>query len=393
MSGLAPGPRGHRPLTHPARAPRAHLEHPRAPAARPRESDTMHTLRLLTLLTLTAACGAPAAAPTASHPAPGASTAAPAAPSSPHTWLAPRRPETAAALELAAELVPAERARAELTMPLGGRILDVRVAPGDRVRAGQPLVVVLLPEASVAYAAVARAEAGRALIEARRARVAQLEREGLSRAAELLELDAERVRLTGELATARATLVGAGLDPTAPEGDTATLRASIDGVVTAVSAVRGQYRRPEDGALLVLHAGATRRVQATLPEPPPPGARFVWVVPGRPDVELSWLSSVARVGEGRVGITAWLESPPDQPLGEGRAGRLVLHLPDTADAHVVPATALLRESGRARLRVRSAAGVEELREATLLMTLGADVLVRAALAEGERVALEAGERS
>lgn len=374
-------------------APHAHLETPRAPAARPRESDTMHTFRLLTLLTLTTACGAPAGAPEASHAAPAASAPEPAAPSSTHTWLAPRRPESATALELAAELVPAERARAELTMPLSGRILDVRVAPGDRVRAGQPLMVVALPEASVAYAALARAESGRALVDARRARVAELEREGLSRTAELMELDAERVRLTGELATARAILVGAGLDPTKPEGDTTTLRASIDGVITVVSAVRGQYRRPEDGALLVLHAGATRRVQATLPEPPPPGARFVWVVPGSPDVELTWLSSVARVGEGRVGITAWLESPPDQPLGHGRAGRLELHLPATADAHVVPATALLRESGRARLRVRSAAGVEELREATLLMTLGADVLVRAALAEGERVALEAGERS
>ncbi len=334
-----------------------------------------------------------------SEPAP-APSSAPAvaapdeAPSAVHTWVEPRRPAAALALELSAELVPSERGRAELPMPLAGRVLEVRVAPGDTVRAGQPLVVVALPEATIAAAERATAEAHAARLDERRARLEQLHSEGLSRSADLLELDTERVRVRGEATRARALLAAAGLDGVAPTDERILLRAPLDGVVVAVSAVRGQHRRPEDGALLSVHADVGHRVQATLPEAPPAGARFVWSVAGSADVELRWLSSAPRAGEGRVGITAWLVGPEEQPLGRGRAGRLRMVLPADDDLHVVPATALDRGAPEGtRLWVRRSGGAEAGVDAALVMSLGADVLVRAALGEGDRVALEPGGRS
>ncbi len=146
------------------------------------------------------------------------------------------------------------------TQPLGsiveGRVLEVRVFPGDRVRTGQILAVIHSHEvmdarqqivaaraaaiasdsaASVAASAAARAER---LLEARAMSVGEVERARSARATAAAMRDAA----DAELVRAEAFLdhlVGSGT-PAGTEEHAALLRAPFDGVITGRDAQPGQ---------------------------------------------------------------------------------------------------------------------------------------------------------
>lgn len=70
---------------------------------------------------------------------------------------------------LPGQIVPNEDRTARLGAPAGGRVLTVRVNPGDRVRAGQVLVTLQSPEAGMAQSELAKATAA---VTSRRAQAA-----------------------------------------------------------------------------------------------------------------------------------------------------------------------------------------------------------------------------
>jgi len=149
------------------------------------------------------------------------------------------------------QVVPNEDRTARLGAPGSGRVLDVRVQPGERVSRGQVLVVLQSPEASAAQADVAKAiaevtsaKAHDQYADATRQRAQRLlalkaiPRQDYERAiADAEEAHAAAVQAASELsrATTTASQLGAG---GAPSGEF-LIRSPMNGVVLARTAVPG----------------------------------------------------------------------------------------------------------------------------------------------------------
>jgi multidrug efflux pump subunit AcrA (membrane-fusion protein) len=170
---------------------------------------------------------------------------------------------------------------------MSARVLRVRVKPGQRVRAGEPLLDVLLPELLKAAGTLSAANLRIEAYEARKARLSPLVKEGLARASELSELEANLASARAEREAARATLRVAGVNEAQAQAlltsnGTLTLRAPMDAVVVQLVARPGEIREPNAGPLLELVSEGSVQVEARLMITPPTDAQFAWMAGGTP---------------------------------------------------------------------------------------------------------------
>lgn len=145
-----------------------------------------------------------------------------------------------AVLRLPARVVLRESAVARVGAPLAGRVVDVHVALGDTVRAGDPLVTLRSPDAAAARAALRASTAALSAAERQAERAQQLIAQGVGTDRERIEAEARVAELSAEVARARTTVgyVGGG------SGATVVVRAPIDGTVLARSATAGASVEP-----------------------------------------------------------------------------------------------------------------------------------------------------
>lgn len=176
-------------------------------------------------------------------------------------WEAAVMGTAAGAATVPGQVVPNEDRTARLGAPAGGRIVAVRVSPGDRVTRGQVLAKLVSPDAGMAQSDVAKAAAAAAAARAQAAYAASAR----DRAERLLTLKAiprqDYERAIADAALAQATLVQAEAEvrrarSTASQlgssGDVSgeiALRSPLAGVVLTRSAVPGTV--VEVGAPLV----------------------------------------------------------------------------------------------------------------------------------------------
>jgi cobalt-zinc-cadmium efflux system membrane fusion protein len=160
------------------------------------------------------------------------------------------------------QILPNEDRTARLGAPAGGRVLAVRVAPGDRVTSGQVLAVLQSPEAGVAQADLAKAQAE---VTSQQAQAAYA-KAARDRAERLLALKAiprqeyERAVADDELARAalsqaeaelrRARGTAEQLGAASSSSGEIVIRSPLAGVVLARTAVPGTV--VEAGAPLVV---------------------------------------------------------------------------------------------------------------------------------------------
>lgn len=160
------------------------------------------------------------------------------------------------------QVVPNEDRTARLGAPAGGRVVAVRVSPGDRVNRGQVLVTLVSPEAGSAQSDLSKATAAVASARAQ----AAYARSARDRAERLLALKAiprqDYERAIADDALARATLAQAEaevrrarstatqLGADAPVTGEIAVRSPLTGVVLARTAVPGTV--VEAGAPLVV---------------------------------------------------------------------------------------------------------------------------------------------
>lgn len=149
------------------------------------------------------------------------------------------------------QVTPNEDRTARLGAPGGGRVVSVRVAPGDRVKVGQPLVILQSPEAGMAQSDLAKAEAqvSAARAQATYATSARQRAERLLTLKAIPRQDYERAIADDDLAQsalhqaeaefrrARSTAMALGASTVA--GGEIVLRAPLPGVVLARTAMPG----------------------------------------------------------------------------------------------------------------------------------------------------------
>lgn len=131
------------------------------------------------------------------------------------------------AIRVPARVAFREGAYSQLSAPLAGRVVEVHVSSGDKVKTGEPLVTLSCPEASSARSALATAEAELREAQAALLRETRMLAQGVGterdRLAAESKLAAEKAEHQRALETAR--FVGSG------QGGMVVLRAPIDGVV------------------------------------------------------------------------------------------------------------------------------------------------------------------
>lgn len=143
------------------------------------------------------------------------------------------------------------RKEAAVSAWIPGQVDGISVRTGDRVRKGQVLATVQSPEIGEAIGAFRAALARDEAAEARLQRLRQLEAEGVSSRAQVLEAEAVHAEADGALEAAEERLRVMGVDPS--QGDPhagehytshVPVRTPIDGEVLAADAQVGQLVQP-----------------------------------------------------------------------------------------------------------------------------------------------------
>ncbi len=282
-----------------------------------------------------------------------------------HVRWAPVQMGTAgASSNVPGQVVPNEDRTARLGAPAAGRVVAVRVSPGDRVTTGQVLVTLHSPEAGTAQADLTKAEAE---VTSQRAQ-ATYAKSARDRAERLLALkaiprqDYERAVAEDELARSavaqaeaearRARSTAAILGATSSAGGRSTLRSPFLGVVLARMAVPGTV--VETGAPLVVVTDPSK-LWLTISTPEAmaglfrAGGRLRFIVPAYPADTFT-----ARIEAVGAGLDPETRTLPVRASVDNRSGRLkpemlatvLVEGPAEGRAVMVPADAVQTIEGR-----------------------------------------------
>ena len=293
--------------------------------------------RIITLLLLCAACNV--------GPKPMAAVSEPVVKAA-KTRLARVLPASSLGwLEAPARALPTPDSTAVVSAPLPARVVSIRVKPGDHVQKNAPLVDVSIPELIRAAGTLSAASLRLTAYENRRQRVAPLSQDGLVRAADLTELEAQIATARADRESARATLRAAGVSdeqaaPLLSGNGTLALRSPIDGVVVSVQTKLGEMRDPSSGALVELASAAPTLIEARFQTPPDPDAELLWVESGRSlALVMQEMSPSATLEDGTRVVWLRAKSPAQSPVAHA-LGRVRVVPP--AAWSVIPARALVR---------------------------------------------------
>ncbi len=289
-------------------------------------------------------------------------------------------------LRLPARLEFRDGAVSEVGATMAGRVTTVRVRSGDRVKVGDPLVVVSSPDAASARTGLATALA--ALREARAAldRQQRMSDEGVGVARDRLAAEVRLTEAEAEADRARATanFIGDG------DGATITLRAPIAGVVLAVKATPGATVAPGGEGLVEVGDPASLWVVADVPERElslvAEGSRAVLEIASLPGTLSGRVISVGaalsnglRTAPVRIALDA-------RPAGMRPGMFGWARLEGTGGGPTLPVDAVLIKDGRTSVvYVAKDERTFERREVVVGRAIGGRVPVVSGLAAGERV--------
>ena len=213
---------------------------------------------------------------------------------------------------------------AKLALPVSGRVRQVMVTLGDRVRNGQTLLTMDTPESSTLRSNLRQAQAD---VRQRKAAVAKAEAD-LTRVRDLLEnrAIAQKEVVTAEASLAEAT---AGLEQARATEDDVMRRLQLLGVDVQRSGGVAAVRSPMDGEIVELAvAPGEYRSDTAAPVMTVADLSRVWVVASVPERELGRVQIGQHV---RITVSAFA----DQSF-EGRVARVAGALdPDTRTGKVI----------------------------------------------------------
>ncbi|HVY06972.1 MAG TPA: efflux RND transporter periplasmic adaptor subunit [Burkholderiales bacterium] len=152
-------------------------------------------------------------------------------------------PEAGRAVAVPGRIAWDETRTSRVFSPVAGRIVEVRVKPGDAVRAGQTIALVSSPDFGQAQAEVRKAQADYALAEKNRARAAELYDAGVIALKDFQAAgaDLERAQAERDRTLAREKLFGASQSV----DQQFKLAAPIGGLVVESNVNPGQEVRPD----------------------------------------------------------------------------------------------------------------------------------------------------
>jgi membrane fusion protein, heavy metal efflux system len=289
-----------------------------------------------------------------------------------------------------ARLTFRDGAVAQVATPIGGRIAEIHVKAGDRVKPGDALVTISSPDAAAARAQLAAAGAEHDAAVQEAARQSAMAESGVGVETEHVAARSRLRQTVAELARTQTTvaMLGGG------GGSTVVLRAPIEGTVIARHTTVGAVAQPGGDALIEIGNPTALWVIADVFE-----RDLVHVEGGAAvDIELSARSApltghVVAIGTALTGAlrTAPVTIALDAPCSDVRAGmfaRAAIKAP-AASRIVIPSEAVLIEDGKTYVvYVRTGEDLFVARKVDIGPSINGKVEVVRGLAEGEQVVVK-----
>ncbi len=326
-----------------------------------------------------------------STPPPPTAVPPPAQSSARTTWVHPRPARGVPLTEAPAQVLPHPEGAAALGLPFRGNVTRIAVRPGQKVRKGEVLVEMLMPEVVRAAGDYEAASLRAQAYERRAAQLKALQEQGMARVFELAEAEANLAEARAARQSAQALLKVAGLEGSAAAGvaqrGTVPLRSPVDGIVTAVDAVLGESRDSGSAPLVRVAGEGPARLEARLSQVLPEDAAFEFSAPGQEAMPVRLVGRAPAV-DVRDGTTAaWFEPEPARSLPAGLQGTVRVKADGLPEVTAVPARALVLEGGEVAVLVRDGEGYRR-QPVKVVVQSGADALVRGPLKETDEVAAD-----
>jgi membrane fusion protein, heavy metal efflux system len=289
-----------------------------------------------------------------------------------------------------ARLAFRDGAVSQVNMPLTGRVTQIHVKTGDRVKAGDPLVTISSPDAATARAQLAAATAEHDAAVQEVARQDTMAKSGVGVDSERVATQSRLRQNEVELARAQTTvtILGGG------SGPNVVLRAPIDGTVIARHATVGAVAQPGGDPLIEIGNPTALWVVADVFERELPQVRDNAAV----DIELPTRATpiaghVVSVGSALTGAmrTAPVYITFDAAEADVRAGmfaRAAIKAP-AGKSIVLPAEAVLIEDGKTYLVfVKTGDDLFVARKVSVGPSINGKVEILGGVVEGEDVVIQ-----
>jgi cobalt-zinc-cadmium efflux system membrane fusion protein len=281
--------------------------------------------------------------------------------------------------------------------PVAGRVIGLKAQLGERVTAGQPLVVIDSPDLAGAYADYDRAKAGMALARKSLDRQRGLAKIGGAAEKDLQQAESDFSTAEAELRRSEARLkqIGVDADSTA-QSRTVTVVAPMAGSIIELDVGPGAYWNDATASLMTIADLRTIWVTANVPETDTAfvakGQEVDVTFPAYPDQpmhgEVLFVSDVLDPDTRRTKVRIAFDNPQTR-LRPGMFANVTFHAP-ARRAAVVPTSALVLKDERNQVYVETAPWTFEARTVDIGFQQGEEVVLRSGVAAGERVVVKGG---
>jgi membrane fusion protein, heavy metal efflux system len=311
--------------------------------------------------------------------------------------VAPAPSQAIAARLVLPGVVESDPARtAAVLAPLGGRVIELKVALGDRVARGQPLAVIDSPDLAQAYEEDEKAADNARLTEKNLARQQEQNKLGVASDRELDQAKSDEVQAAAEYTRTQARLRALGAAGGRRSSRLLTVTAPVGGSITALAVTPGTMVNDAAQPLMSVADLSTVWVTAMVPE------RDVASVSKNEDADVSLVAYPDRVLHGKVLFISAVIEPDsrrskvriafpnaDYALKPNMYATVTLTGPPRSQV-MLPSSALLMNNDRTSVFVATAPWTFERRTVDTLLEEGTSVAILSGVAAGEQVVVKGG---
>ena len=305
--------------------------------------------------------------------------------------------DVSAKLQLPA-LVESDPARtAAVLTPLAGRVLEIKVALGDRVHQGQVLAVIDSPDLGQAYDDNEKAADAAQLTQKNLSRQEEQFQLGTVSSRDLDQARSDNAQATAEYARTRAHLRILGVPAERQQHSTRlAVQAPVSGSVTSLTIARGNMINDPTQPIMTVADLSTVWVTALVPE------KNVAAVARNQDAEVTLTAYPGRVLHGKVLFVSDVIEPdsrrdklriafanPDVSLKPNMFATVTLS-GETQSRVIVPTSALLMNNDRTTVFVATAPWTFERRIVDTSLEEGPTVALGSGVKDGEQVVTQGG---
>jgi len=282
--------------------------------------------------------------------------------------------------------------------PLAGRVAQLKVGLGERVVAGQPLVVIDSPDLGTAYSDYDRAKVLLALASKTRERLRELQKIGGAAMKDLQQAETDYVTAEVELQRATARLQQIGVEPEAvnKSSRTVTVVAPMAGSVIDLGVAPGEYWNDPTAAMMTIADLKTVWVSASVPEKDTslvakdqPVAVVFAAYPGEVfSGKVLFVSDVLDPTTRRTKVTIAFDNPGTR-LRPGMFASVTFYAP-VQKVPVVPTSALVLKDDETQVFVETAPWTFEAHAVDIGFQQGSEAALTRGVNVGDRIVVRGG---